>query len=48
MCQRSVKRSEWNRKGYTGGSWEDRSFGGWTCGRTVCDTVSEPETAELG
>ena len=38
MRQRSVKRSEWNRKDYIGGIWEDRSFedwGMWT------DTVSQ-------
>ena len=38
MRQRSVKRSEWNRKGYTAGIWEDRSFGGWGM---WTDTVSQ-------
>ena len=41
--QRSVKRSEWNRKGYTGGILEDTSCGGW--GRWT-DTVSQDDVAE--
>ena len=48
MRQRSVKRSEWNRKGYTGGIWEDRSFEGGVCGQTLCHRMSEAEMAELG
>ena len=39
MCQKSMKQSEWNMEGYTGGSWEDSSFGGWGMWTGQCVTV---------
>ena len=39
MCQKSMKRSEGNMKGNTGGSWEDSIFGGWGMWTGLCVTV---------